>query len=244
MARKSRRALLRGLSVGAAVGLAGCLGALGGGDDGPEGDGLGNETMGTDPTTAATTTAGESTPLVGGGPVDRNSVEEMPAPVAGDPEADVTVMSFEDYACPHCATYSLEVLPDVRAEYIEPGTIRYEQHDYPIPVSQFSFGAAVAGRSVQDRVGNEAYFTYADEVFKNQRGLDYDAIRAAADAAGADGEAVVEDARNDVYRPVVEADRSRGERLGVRGTPTVFVDGESVSPTYDSIASAIDVATA
>ena len=72
----------------------------------------------------------------------------LPTPVAGDPDADVTVAVYEDYACPHCRTYSEEVFPQVEEIYLSAGTVRYEFHDFPIPVDEtVSWQAASAARA-------------------------------------------------------------------------------------------------
>jgi protein-disulfide isomerase len=169
-------------------------------------------------------------------------VESLPAPVQGDPEADVTVMVFEDFSCPHCADYSLEVLPDLEAEYVEPGVARYEHHDFPIPVDgRWSWAAAGAARAVQDRVGDDAFFEYATLLFENQGDYSMDLLGSLADQVGADPEAVRRAADTGTYRPVLEADRQRGEEMGLEGTPEVYVNGERTDGhDFDTVAAAIE----
>jgi len=174
---------------------------------------------------------------------DEPTVSELPTPTLGasDGDADVTVAAFEDFSCPHCATYSLEVFPEIRSEYAESGVIRYEHHDFPIPVDErWSWQAASAARGVQDEADDEAFFEYAHALFENQDDYSAGLITDLADDVGAPGCAIQADAVNETYRPVVEADRQRAVDRGAQGTPAVFVEGRSVSPTYDAIASAIE----
>ncbi|WP_435066549.1 DsbA family protein [Haloplanus sp. C73] len=172
---------------------------------------------------------------------DEPAVSELPAPTLGPSDAGVTVLAFEDFACPHCATYSLEVFPDVREDYIEAGTIRYAFHDFPIPVDErWSWQAASAARGVQDEVDDEAFFEFNHALFENQGDLSPGRITELANDVDAPGCAIQADAVNETYRPVVEADRQRAIDRGVQRTPTIYVDGEVVSPTYDAIASAIE----
>jgi protein-disulfide isomerase len=76
--------------------------------------------------------------------------------------------------------------------------------------------------------------------------LGWDTIEGLADAAGAPAETVVEEAREEYWRPVVEADTEAGSDRGVGGTPTVFVNDyevpfdESWTEFYENIAGAID----
>ncbi len=163
--------------------------------------------------------------------------------MAGDPDADVTVVAFEDFACPHCRTYQADVVPTLRQEYIDPGRIRYEHRDLPIPVDdKWSWWVASAARGVQDTVGDGAFFAFADRAFERQDDYSLAVIAEAASAVDADPCAVQNDAANEVYRPVLETDRSRAGDVGIRGTPGVVVDGRVVEPTVSGIRSAIEQA--
>ena len=183
-------------------------------------------------------------------PVDVQPVQSMPTPVRGDPNADVTVMVFEDYACPHCAHYETEVAPRVVRNYTAPGKIRYEHHDFPIPVSkEWSYAGANAARAVQSAVGDAAFFAYTHTLFANQQayvgqgGRGYDYLGTAAQSAGASARDVVRAAKGGEYDPVLNADRQRGLKLGLRATPTVYVNGSKTeSHGYDAVSSAIDSA--
>jgi protein-disulfide isomerase len=197
--------------------------------------------------TVAGATGGLAGCLGGGGGSDCDAAQESPVeslstPVIGDPDADVTVMAFEDFACGHCATYSLEHFPTIRSEYVDTGKIRYEHHDYPIPVDRtWSWAAASAARGVYDETDAETFFEYTHRVFQNQSDLSLDTLQSLADEVGAPGCDVREDADTGTYRPVVESDKARGDQLGIPGTPAIFVDGQlQRSYAADSISSAIE----
>jgi protein-disulfide isomerase len=167
----------------------------------------------------------------------------LPAPVRGDPEADVTVMAFEDYACPHCRDYSLEVVPELASQYMEPGIIRYEFRDFPIPVAEpTSWRAANAAREAQDRAGDATFWEYEKLLFENQNRLGPDTFAGIANELDLDGEAVRDAAVNEKHTNTVQADRNMGQNMGVEGTPTVFVDGNAVRPTAEAIGDAIEQA--
>ncbi|WP_254767706.1 DsbA family protein [Salinilacihabitans rarus] len=166
----------------------------------------------------------------------------LPPAVAGDPDADVTVMAFEDFSCPHCAQYALGVYPRIEAAYVDPGHVRYEHRDFPIPVDEtWSWAVAGAARSVQERGGDEAFWPFVSEIYEHLGDYSYETIAAVADGVGVDGEAVAADAEEGAYRDDLEAERGRGADAGVEGTPTVVVDGE-VTENYEweTIESAIE----
>lgn len=207
----SRRAILSSAAAAGAVGAAGCLG---GSDDGPSEYDC--DTAQPEP------------------------VSELPQPVAGDPEADVVVAAFEDFGCPHCATWALEEYPTIESEYVDPGEIRFEHWDFTIPVTDWSAPVANAGRGVQERAGDDAFFAFAKRAYELQGDHSLDAVGTAAEAADADPCAAIADAESEPYEAVLSGNRSEGEERGVSGTPTVFVNGESVEPTADAVSEAIE----
>lgn len=170
-----------------------------------------------------------------------STVSELPPPVAGDPGADVSVMVFEDFSCPHCRTYHLDVYPTIASEYLDSGQVRYEHHDLPIPVDErWSWWVASAARGVQDTVGDAAFFEFAARAFERQPDYSMGALAEMAEAVGADPCAIQTDAANESYRPVLETDRELSQEMGVSGTPGAFVNGESVPATVEGLRGAIE----
>ncbi|WP_423997185.1 DsbA family protein [Halorubrum trapanicum] len=164
-------------------------------------------------------------------------------PTLGDPDADVVVQAFEDFTCGHCASYKLDHFPTIRDEYIEPGEIRYEHWDWPIPVDEtWAVPVASAARGVGARNGDEAFFEFASAAYESQGSYNGETLGAAAEAAGADPCAVLSDARFAAFGEASADDKSEGTSMGVEGTPTIFVNGSPVEDGYGarSIAAAID----
>ncbi|TMT85181.1 DsbA family protein [Haloterrigena sp. H1] len=170
---------------------------------------------------------------------------DFPRPALGPTDAAVTVDVFEDYACPHCATFIESVFPQIRSTYVEPGDVRYRYFDYPIPVDQqWSWRAASAARAVQDETDVETFFSFAKGIYEQQSRLGedgYQLLRELAADHDVDGEAIVTAAEEESYRDVVKADQQTGDDRGVPGTPAVFVDGDLVEGyDWDIVSAAID----
>jgi protein-disulfide isomerase len=171
------------------------------------------------------------------------TVSTLPSPTLGAADAPVTVEVFEDFACPHCATFSLEALPRLRSEYVDPGVVQYVHRDFPLPVDdRWSWEVASAARAIQDDLDDETFFEYAHALFENQSDYSPALLADLADEVGAPGCAVQADALAETYRPVVEADRRAAVDRDVGGTPAAFVAGRPVRPTFDAIAAAIEAA--
>ena len=213
----TRRRGLAALGATGAAGLAGCAGgststadSQGGGEDGDtDGNGAGDS-----PT----------------------AQPQLPPPVGGDPEADVTLAVYEDFACPHCQAYNATGYPELAEALVDPGRVRYEHRDLPIPVlDPESFEAASAARAAQDRHGDEAFWTYADALFSNQDALGSETPGLYATLAadlGYEGEPVRADAVDQVYADTVASDRQHGVDAGIEGTPGFVVDGEVVTSGF------------
>ncbi|MES3162337.1 MAG: thioredoxin domain-containing protein [Halorubrum sp.] len=212
----TRRSLLAGVAAGGTVGVTGCLG---GDNSGPGDTGAFDCELAEPVTPDATFRA-----------------------AIGDPDADVVVQVFEDFTCGHCATYKLDHFPVIREEYIDPGQIRYEHWDFPIPVDEdWAHAVASAARGVGVRQGDEAFFGFTARIYESYGSYDLEAIGEAAEAVGDDPCAAMADAYHESAHGALEADREAGVARGVDGTPTVIVDDAPVAGyDADDIAAAID----
>ena len=229
----TRRRVLAAAGITGVVGLAGCTGGGPTPTTGGQGGGGDGNSDGGDNGTGS-----------GGTPTGRLS-----PPVRGDPEADVTLAVYEDFACPHCRDYGENGYPELAEAFVGTGRIRYEHRDLPIPVlDPESFGAANAARAVQDRHGREAFWTYADALFANQGALGSETPGLYAEVAvelDYEGEPVRTDAVDRAYTDTVMSDRQRGIDAGVEGTPGFVVNGEVVTSgfgdsTVETVRSAIE----
>lgn len=168
---------------------------------------------------------------------------DLPTPYLGADSreaADAVIAVWSDFRCPHCADFHESTLPQIRQQLIGDG-VRYEHHDYVLPIDQWSRKVAMAARSVQERSGMETFWAFTERAFAQQTAMDdLSTVRTVAENAGADPETVAEDVQNERHAAVIEADKQAGEDAGVGGTPAVFVDGESVRNNYPAIAAAVD----
>ncbi|WP_284014834.1 DsbA family protein [Halobaculum litoreum] len=184
---------------------------------------------------------------LGGSEAAADPVESMPTPARGPEDAPVTVGVFEDYACPHCRSFATDVYPKLIADYVDGGEVRYEHRDFPIPVhDRWSWEAPGAARAVQDTAGVDAFFTFTRRLFADgwengSMAYSRSLLRTVAADVGADPDTVVAAAGEGRYRPVIDADREAGADLGVRGTPTVVVNGDVIEGAdYPAVQSAIE----
>lgn len=188
---------------------------------------------------ACTTVAG----CLGGGSTnaDPDEIDTEDRPALGAEDAPVRVTAFIDFSCPGCRQFEDQIFPLIFERHVQTGQVRYLHADFPIPVDgTWSWAVASAARAVFAEAGNDPFWEFVTNIFRQQGSYSYDVLETVAnDVAGA-GTAARTAAEEETYRDAVEADRDRGEDWGVSGTPTVFVADSNVDPSYEEIQSAIE----
>jgi protein-disulfide isomerase len=162
-------------------------------------------------------------------------------PVVGSADAPVTVTVYSDFSCPHCKRFKAEVFPQLETEYIQAGDLRYQHGDLPLPVDEtWSWAIASAARATFVEAGNDGFWEFLPSIFEQQGSYSYEVVETIADDAAGVGTAARTAAEEETYRDVVAADRERAREMGAEGTPTVFMDGERIEPSFSAIGDAIE----
>lgn len=168
----------------------------------------------------------------------------LPAPVRGSETASVTVAIYTDFACPHCQEFFLKEFPKVR-QRVSSGTARYVHHDFPIPVSEWSYKVASAARGVQNNTNTQslAFWKFAHMAFEHQNEYSLSLLSRLARNVEAPPQTIRRAAKKLPYCRLLKRERKRGIERGVEGTPTVFVhDRKLEAPTADELVKAIEKA--
>jgi protein-disulfide isomerase len=135
--------------------------------------------------------------------------------VYGAPDAPTTVVEYGDFECPYCGAAA-----PVLREVIDgsAGQVRMIWRHFPLFTKHpFALTAALAAEAAGDR-----FWPMHDQLFAHQpKFTDPELERYAAEigAGSVTGEAA------QPFRAAIEADYRSGGELGVRGTPTLFIDG-------------------
>lgn len=171
-------------------------------------------------------------------------------PALGSPDAPVTVVEFSDFKCPYCREFTLEVFPRLKEEYIDTGKVRFYFINYPFLAAD-SEVAAMAAEAVfaQDP---EGVWPFIDAVMRQQGPKDeawatpeFLTGVAAEAVPGLDRDRFLAALKEEQFRDEIERDRRIGERAGVEGVPSVFVNGQLVEDwSYEGLKAAIDQALA
>ena len=81
----------------------------------------------------------------------------------GDKEAPVIIIEYASFTCPHCATFHTEVLPKLKADYINSGKVVLEYREV-----YFDGPGLWAGLLARCQ-GNEKYFPMIDLIYRKQK---------------------------------------------------------------------------
>ena len=92
--------------------------------------------------------------------IDTSTIREM---ALGDPDAPVTVIEYASFTCPHCADFHADVLPQLKADYVDTGQVRFVHRE--VYFDRYGLWAGMVARCG----GGERYFGIADMVYENQR---------------------------------------------------------------------------
>lgn len=173
--------------------------------------------------------------LTGSSVEGRTAYETATDHAIGSADAPVTIIEYASVTCPHCATWSLSVLPELQEKYINTGKVRYVFRPFPTPPVDL----ANAGHLLAACAPEEKYFDLLHVQFKRQM-----QIRQAVDIKGEfiklaksagmnekDFDAcMVNQAELDILQSAIVA----GSNSGVTSTPTFFFNGKrSPSGTFD-----------
>jgi protein-disulfide isomerase len=149
-------------------------------------------------------------------PVFAQDVPEALRPPKG---AQVALVVFEDLQCPQCGR-TAPLLVQASRTY----KIPLVQHDFPLPMHNWSFDAAVLARYF-DTHSKEIGNAFRDSVFEHQLEINPQNLRGFADKFAADHKIglpfVVDPAGK--LAGLVRADKGLGVSLHIEHTPTIWI---------------------
>lgn len=145
------------------------------------------------------------------------------APTLGSRDAPVEVIEFADYECPYCRKMESN-LKELRSEF--QGQVVFAFKDFPLPMHKHAEKAAEAARCA----GREGKFwEYHDLLFEKSGALDPAQLKEYARTLGLDGAKFDGCLDSGAEAAGIKENVEEGGRLGLTGTPSVFVNGHFFS---------------
>jgi protein-disulfide isomerase len=141
------------------------------------------------------------------------------SPFKGAADAPVTIVLFTDFQCPYCARI-VPVLDQVLEK--NKGKVKLVFKNFPLNTHLFARKAAAAALAA----GKQGKFwEFQDRLFQNYNRLNDQVVKEQAQALGLDMQKFEKDMNDPQFMQVINGDRQDGVKAGVRGTPTIYVNG-------------------
>jgi protein-disulfide isomerase len=159
------------------------------------------------------------------------------APFKGPADAPVTIVEFTDFQCPYCARIT-PVLNQVLEK--NQGKVKLVYMAFPLSTHPFARKAAGAAFAA----GKQGKFwEYHDLLFQNYNRLNDQVIQELAQKLGLDMQKFNKDMNDPQISQEINRDYQEGRKAGVKGTPSIFVNGVMVANTSpEGLQAAIDKA--
>ena len=144
------------------------------------------------------------------------------SPVKGPPDAPVTIVEFSDFQCAYCSRL-IGLLDQVLGK--NPETVKLVFKHFPLQSHSFAVKAAIASMTAHDQ---GKFWPFHDQLFKNYNQLNDNKIEAIAKELGFDPETFDKEMKAPALLDQIKRDYRQGVDAGVRGTPTMYINGQLV----------------
>ncbi|MCL1876604.1 DsbA family protein [Candidatus Saccharibacteria bacterium] len=175
---------------------------------------------------------------------------QIPDHYLGDKDSKVVVVLYEDFACSHCNQISGDI-EQIYEDYKDRVLFIYRNFSLGYPNSQVTQQAAEAAYLAG---GEEAYWQMNELLYSTRMWISQavpeqerkDTLNGYAKEIGLDVDKFnkfIEDRYKNGIRDKIERDKGLGVKVGVNGTPALFVNEKKVNKAINAdIRAAIDVA--
>jgi protein-disulfide isomerase len=151
--------------------------------------------------------------------------DPVPIPTAGSPvlgpqDARVTIVEFSDFQCPYCAAAVPQINAILKAY---PSQVKLIFKQFPLEIHSQADLAAAAAIAAQKQ---GKFWPLHDAMFANRDDLSRNNLLLLAKQTGMDMNRFGTDIDSTEVRETVVRDVQDGNRAGVEGTPTIFINGQ------------------
>ena len=150
----------------------------------------------------------------------------------GNKKAKVTIIEFSDYQCPFCRTFWKDAFMQLKKEYIDTSKVLFVYRDYPLSFHPMAEPSAQAAECAKEQ---GKYWEFHDKLFgeqdkKGQGTVTFtnQDLKLWASQIGLDAGKFNQCFDSGKYKAEVQKDFEDGNKAGVSGTPSFFINGRLV----------------
>jgi len=158
--------------------------------------------------------------------------------VRGSDNAAVTIVEYSDYQCPYCSNFN-NTMNKVVDNYGD--KVRWVHRHFPLDaIHKNARKAAEAAECAGDQ---DKFWEYSDLLYENQSKINDSLYEKLAKDLNLNAEEFNECMESGKYEDKVDNDYKGGTKIGVSGTPSIFINNEPVKGgalPYDRLKKVID----
>ena len=148
----------------------------------------------------------------------------------GAEDAPVVVYEFSDFGCPYCSIFAKRSYPELHAEFVDTGLVRWTY--VPFVMGMFPNGAEAA-RTAECAAEQDNFWEMHDRLYDNPnewKGSNdpYAVFQSYADGLGLDANQFASCYQEDRQGARTEINNRAAAALRVRATPSFFINGRLV----------------
>lgn len=156
--------------------------------------------------------------------------QSLPDMALGPADAQVTIVEYASMTCGHCAAFTTNVFPKLKAAYIDTNKIRFVFREFPLDFKAAA-GSMLARCIAKDDAGK--YFAAVDMLFHQQNDWvqknTTETFMRIGKQAGLSQPMIETCLKDQALLDKISADQKyAAEVLKVNSTPTFFINGEMV----------------
>lgn len=165
-----------------------------------------------------------------------HTINTAGAPTKGPDAAAVTIVEFSEFQCPFCARV-VPTLKQIEDTYQD--RVRIVWKHLPLPNHKDAVGAALAAEAARKQ---GKFWEYHDTLFANQNRLGPDDLKQHAKDLQLDLKRFEADLLNTDEKKKIEADVAEANKLGITGTPGIYINGRFIAGAqpFETFAKIID----
>jgi protein-disulfide isomerase len=155
----------------------------------------------------------------------------------GNPDAKLTVVEFGDPRCTACMQFSESIFPNVVADYIRTGKIRFQflgqmffDNSYAGTTDSDSLLRLALAAGKQDKFWNVLEIIYANQGVESGGWATDGYMKAVATGAGLDGSKTLADSKSNVFTSVIKGYRKTFDSYGFDSTPSFMFEPTGKAP--------------
>jgi protein-disulfide isomerase len=147
--------------------------------------------------------------------------------IRGNPDAPVTLEEYGDFQCPPCGSFAV-FLGQLEKEY--DSRLRVVFRNFPLKAHEHAREAALAAEAagLQGRFWEMHDVLYREQDAWSKAPNARELFESYAGTIGLDLDKFKKDMDSEQTNARVEADRQRGDSLGIQTTPTMFINNQPV----------------